>query len=101
MRRIGVLMPAAADEPGISSSWRRSSKGCNNGAGSMAATCGSTFAGPRAMRGGSSLGWILPLLMIRVFGAHCHIAAPAADGVIRCHVSADSRRFHIKKEKLA
>jgi hypothetical protein len=44
VRRIGVLMPMAADDKGRGAS-RRSTKGCCNWAGPRVATCGSTLAG--------------------------------------------------------
>ena len=48
MRRIGVLLPAAAIR-NVRRAWRRSSRGCSDWAGPTAVTCGSTTAGPRAM----------------------------------------------------
>ena len=49
VRRIGVLMSQAADDPEIRPASRRSCRGCSNWAGPSAATCGSTIAGPQAM----------------------------------------------------
>ena len=49
VRRIGVLLPAAADDPEYGPGSGRSCKGCSNRAGPLAATCASTPAGPRPM----------------------------------------------------
>ena len=49
MRRIGVLMNLAADDPDVQARTRRSCRGCSNWAGPTVATCGSTIAGARAM----------------------------------------------------
>ena len=46
MRRIGVLMGAVANDPEGRPASRRFSRACSNWAGSRAATCGSTSAGP-------------------------------------------------------
>ena len=40
MRRIGVLMNVAADDPESRPALRRSRRGCSNWAGLTAATCG-------------------------------------------------------------
>ena len=45
VRRIGVLLPATADDPNFRPASRHSCKGCSNWAGPSAATCGSTSAG--------------------------------------------------------
>ena len=50
MRRIGVLMGGAGNDPVDRLGSRRSWTGYSNWAGSMAATCGSTLAGLRTMR---------------------------------------------------
>ena len=48
VRRVGVLMPAAADDRGMPEpASRRSCRGCSNRAGPSVATCGSTSAGRR------------------------------------------------------
>ena len=49
MRRIGVLMSVAADDPEGQARMAAFCRGCSNWAGPMAATCGSTIAGPQAM----------------------------------------------------
>ena len=49
VRRIGVLMPATADDPEFRPASARSCRGCRNWAGPSAVTCGSTPAGPQPM----------------------------------------------------
>ncbi len=49
VRRIGVLLPAAADDAEFQARVGAFLQALCNWAGSSAATCGSTFAGPRAM----------------------------------------------------
>ena len=49
MRRIGVLMASAADEPELQARIAAFLQGLRNWAGPTAATCGSTRAGPRPM----------------------------------------------------
>ena len=49
MRRVGVFMNMAADDPDVRPASQPSDKVCRNWAGSMAATCASRFAGPEAM----------------------------------------------------
>ena len=49
MRRIGVLMAPAADDPDIRPALRRFGRACSNWAGPSAATCRSILAGPRPM----------------------------------------------------
>ena len=47
MRRIGVLLPAAANDPDSRRSSRRFIRGWGSWAGRSAATCGSILAGPQ------------------------------------------------------
>ena len=49
MRRIGVLLPATADDAEFQARVGAFCKGCSNRAGASAATCGSTLVGPRRM----------------------------------------------------
>jgi hypothetical protein len=49
MRRIGVLMNQAMDDPEGQAATRRFCKGCRSWAGPSAATCGSSPAGAQAM----------------------------------------------------
>ena len=49
MRRIGVLLPASADDPEYQARSGRSCRGWRTWAGPSAATCGSTPAGPEPM----------------------------------------------------
>ena len=49
VRRIGVLLPAAADNADFQVWVERSSRGWRYWGGTSAATCGSTRVGPRAI----------------------------------------------------